>query len=96
MNHLIAAFLIVAVLSIGPLFCFVVIHRKNKRLKALVLRIQSLQEEKMFTQRALDNVLRGIVSEKVVVKGDASLDLSNFMSFKSLEKLYIVLENNNP
>ncbi|EKS49192.1 hypothetical protein LRHMDP2_2285 [Lacticaseibacillus rhamnosus LRHMDP2] len=50
----------------------------------------------MFTQRVLNNVLRGIVSEKVVVKGDGSLDLSNFMSFKSLEKLYIVLENNHP
>lgn len=96
MNHLIAAFLIVAVLSIGPLIFFVVIYRKNKRLKALALRIQSLQEEKMFTQRVLDNVLRGIVSEKVVVKGDGSLELSNFMSFKSLEKLYIVLENNHP
>ena len=96
MNHLIAVFLIVAVLSIGPLICFVVIHRKNKRLKALVLGIQSLQEEKMFTQRALDNVLCGIVSEKVTVKHDGSLDLSNFMSFNSLEKLYIVLENTNP
>ncbi len=50
----------------------------------------------MFTQRALDNVLCGIVSEKVTVKHDGSLDLSNFMSFNSLEKLYIVLENNNP
>ena len=55
--------------------------------------LQNFQQEKMFSQHTLDDMLRGILSERVIVKSNGSLDLSNFMSIRDLEKLYTVLQN---
>jgi hypothetical protein len=85
--------IIVAFLAIGPLINFLYIYKRKKKLNELLIRLQNFQQEKMFSQHTLDDMLRGILSERVIVKSNGSLDLSNFMSIRDLEKLYTVLQN---